>query len=230
MDLSAANIEALDAAIRNRRRELDRKQGEAQALATRGRSLKQEIEELRNRAALHEQVAGLLNSIGETKQAQAQAQIESLVTAGLQAIFEPNLSFHIVQKQSKNAVQVEFVIRSRVEDPSMPEGFRDVDTDAVDSRGGGLVSVVGFLLRLVVAMISRAMQPSQANTFLVIDESFAMVSREYLDRVGDFLRQIVDKTGMQILMVTHQPELAEAADKVYHFSLDDGGSTKVVAQ
>lgn len=224
------DLEALSSAVRDRRRELDRRVGEAQSLAGRGRALKLEVDNLRVQVQLHEQVNALLNTIGEQKQAQAQAQIESLVTTGLQTIFEPNLSFHIVQKQTKTSATVEFTIRSRVIDPSQPEGYRDVDTDVMDARGGGLAATVGFLLRLVVAMLSRALSPNPAGTLLVIDESFAMVSKDYIERVADFLRQIVDKTGIQILMVTHQEELTESADKVYRLVLDESGSTKATLQ
>lgn len=226
-DLENATLETLDAAVRSRRRSLDQRQGEARSLALRGKGIQVEVAQLKAKIEIHGQVAVLLNTIGEQKQQQAQAQIESLVTAGLQAIFETNLSFHIVQKQSARGAQVEFVIRSRVDDLSMPEGTRNIDTELMDARGGGLVSVVGFLLRLVVALITRAVYPSKAGTLLVIDESFAMVSKEYIDRVADFLRQIVDKTGIQILMVTHQEELVEGADKVYRFSLNASGFTVV---
>jgi ABC-type lipoprotein export system ATPase subunit len=55
-----------------------------------------------------------------------------------------------------------------------------------------------------------------------LDETFAHVSSEYLEPMGQFLREVVDKTGVQIIMVTHQPELAEYADTVYRFSNKDG--------
>ena len=39
------------------------------------------------------------------------------------------------------------------------------------------------------------------------------------------LRRIVDDGGFQVLLVTHRPELADAADVAYRFRLDEAGRT-----
>jgi DNA repair exonuclease SbcCD ATPase subunit len=53
-----------------------------------------------------------------------------------------------------------------------------------------------------------------------------MLSRDHLNAAGDFLRTLVDRTGLQVLMVSHQEELAEAADAVYALRLDAQGVTQ----
>lgn len=212
--MSLAELQAL---ANNRRRELDRLQGEAVSLALRGRSLKQEIAQLKQDVSAYEQVSALLNSIGETRQQQAQAKIENLVTMGLQFIFEPNLSFHIIQKENAKSASVDFLIRT-----TLPHG-RIVDTPVLEARGGGLVAVTGFLLRLVVALLTKPKQ----DILLVLDETFSHVSAEYLDKVAEFLKEITEKTSVQIILITHQTELTETADRLYRFSLDDDGFTKV---
>lgn len=210
-------LEELTTRAAQRRRELDRLQGEAVSLAVRGRSLHQEILKLQKDVSAYEQVTALLNTIGEDRQNQAQVQIESLVTMGLQSIFGPELSFHVIQKENSKSAQVEFVLRSTLADD------RIVETDVLAARGGGVSAVVGFLLRLVILLLSS---PSQSK-ILVLDETFSHVSAEYLDNVAQFLKEITEKTNIQILMVTHQSELTDTADKVYRFSLDSQGYTKV---
>ncbi len=163
-----------------------------------------------------EKVSALLNTIGEERQNNAQKQIEGLVTMGLQTIFEQNLSFHIIQRTGLKSAQVEFIIRSTFDDG------RTVDTPLLDARGGGLVATVGFLLRLVIILLSKPKNP-----LLVLDETFAHVSAEYLEGIADFLKEITQKTDVQIIMITHQTELCETADKLYRFSLDKNGHTKV---
>ena len=80
-----------------------------------------------------------------------------------------------------------------------------------------MVAVVGFLLRVTLVLLT---QPEDRR-LLVLDETFAHVSEEYLPAVSGFLRDLVEETGLQIIMVTHQPELASAADKVYRVSQKD---------
>lgn len=210
-------FEELTLKIARRRRELDRLHGEAVSLAVRGRSLRDEIAQLKKDVSAYDQVTALLNTVGEDRQNQAQTQIETLVTTGLQTIFGSELSFHIVQKENSKSAQVEFVLRS-----TLAQG-RVVETDVLAARGGGVSAVTGFLLRLVVLMLSSPAQPR----LLVLDETFSHVSAEYLDKIAEFLKEVTQKTNIQVLMITHQSELCETADRVYRFSADSSGYTKV---
>ena len=199
--------------IATRRRELDLLNGEARMVLTRAKDVKLELDSLREEVLLFEKSGILLNSIGEERQIKAQDTIEKLVTRGLQQIFDDTLSFHIIQKVKANSASVEFIVRT-----ALPDGGI-VDTPVMDARGGGLAATIGFLLRVVILLLKGGQ--SQDN-ILVIDESFSHVSAEYLPAVSEFLRELVEKTGLQIIMVTHQDELTEAADTVYRFSARDG--------
>lgn len=203
----------LSVRVRARRRELDSVAGQANALRAREEELLAEMVRLSADIVSHEKATTLLNSIGEEKQYAAQEAIEQLVTRGLQTIFDDSLSFHILQSVKARRAEVSFVVRSTLSDGSV------VDTDVMDARGGGLAATVGFLLRLVVMLLKT---DTRTDNVLVLDETFAHVSDEYLPSLGEFLRKIVDKTGVQIILVTHQPEFVEHADKVYRLSSVDG--------
>lgn len=200
--------------VRARKRELEQQQVAERMVRQRADDLRAEIEKLVVDVETHERATILLNSIGEEKQYAAQSAIEALVTRGLQTIFDDSLSFHIRQKVVGKRAEVDFVVRTTLANGSI------VETDVMDARGGGLAATVGFLLRLVV-MLLRSGNTKDDNV-LILDETFAHVSEEYLPALNEFLRKIVDKTGVQIIMVTHQPEFTELADKVYRFSSVDG--------
>ena len=210
------DLTELSVAVRRLRRSIDEKLGARRMLETRYEELKAEVLELTESVIAHERATSLLNSIGEEKQFAAQEAIEQLVTRGLQTIFDDTLSFHIIQDVKARRAEVSFVVRSTL------ENGRVVDTDVMDARGGGLAATVGFLLRLVVMLLRT---DSKTDNFMVLDETFAHVSAEYIEGLRDFIRTIVDKTGVQILMVTHQPEFALAADKVYRLSASNGKSS-----
>lgn len=207
------DIDTLTIQARNRRRQLDATAGEARSVLLRGKEIETEIDVLNETITDLEKVTGLLNSLGEERQLKAQQVIEELVTRGLQTIFDETLSFHIVQSVRGKTANVEFLVRT-----TLPSGV--VETPVMDARGGGLAATIGFLLRIVV-MLLKGKDTSDQN-ILVLDETFAHVSAEYLPALGEFLREIVDKTGVQIVMVTHQNEFVDYADKVYRFSTIDG--------
>lgn len=206
------SLDALAQRAARQRRVLDAASGEMRATLLRGKEITEEIGELGVSVEDLDRVTALLNSMGEDRQFQTQQRIEALVTRGLQTIFGEQLSFHIIQSVSGKSVTVNFVVRTTLE--------RDViETPVMESRGGGVVATLGFLLRLVVMLLGKGVR---SENILVLDETFAHVSAEYLPNVVDFIREVVDKTPIQILMVTHQPEFAEGADKVYHFRIEDG--------
>jgi hypothetical protein len=182
----------LEQAIAVRRRELDQLAGEARSVLQRGKDLAIEIADLEQQVTTLDKSTILLNGIAEDTQLQAQHNIEELVTRGLQTIFDESLSFHILQSTKGKSAAVEFVVRTQL------LNGQAVDTPVMDARGGGLAATIGFLLRVVVMLLRK-----QEN-ILVLDETFAMVSDEYLPALGEFVRQLVDKTGLQVVMVTHQ--------------------------
>lgn len=187
-------------------------------LAARGKEVQGQISQLRDEISLYETAIEVLSKIGEERQNTVQTQIESLVTQGLQTVFGSELSFHIIQSQRGKMATVEFIVRSTLDDG------REIDTDVMAARGGGLAAVIGFLLRLVVILLS----PERGvRRILFLDETFAHLSKEYVPLMADFLRELVDKTDIQLLLVTHQDEFIDSADKCYRFSLGADGWTEV---
>lgn len=210
------NLQELEYQIQAKRREHDALSGEARSVLSRAKEVKEEIAKLQEEIVVLDKSSMVLNSIGEERQLKAQDTIEQLVTRGLQQIFDDSLSFHIVQTVKAKTASVEFVVRTTLADGGI------VDTPVMDARGGGLAATIGFLLRVVILLLKGKSQ----DNILILDETFAHVSAEYLPNVSEFLRELVDKTGVQIVMVTHQEELTENADVVYRFTTQDG-KTKV---
>jgi DNA repair exonuclease SbcCD ATPase subunit len=200
--------------LRRGQHTIQRQVGEAKAVAERAVNTKAEIAHLRAAISRHERAATVLTSFGEQRQADAQRHIETLVTQGLRTIFDdPDLTFHVVPTVRSRRPEVDFIVRSRLGDTT-------VDTDVLDGRGGGLAATVGFLLRLVILLLS----PDRQDTVLFLDETFAFLSEDHHPAMAQFLRELTDKTGVQIIMVTHTPALAEHADRVYHFEQRQGAT------
>lgn len=207
------DLTALTDRLRRVRRTLDQRVGEARMVATQGTRVQAEIAELTGKVDTYTRAAGVLATIGEERQTEAQAKIETLVTQGLRTIFDDDLSFHLVTNTRAKTPVVDFVVRSNL-------GDTVVETDVMDARGGGLAATVGFLLRLVILLLSRDKQ----DTVLFLDETFAFLSEDRHPAMAQFLRELADKTDVQIIMVTHTPALAEHADRVYRFALTDGAT------
>jgi DNA repair exonuclease SbcCD ATPase subunit len=199
--------------LRAARQRIDREAGAAQQLALTGQRAENEAAIIRGQIELYTRVTALFTSIGEERQETARQQIEGLVTRGLQVIFGTEYSFHLVTSERSHQSQVDFIIRSQY-------GERTVDTPVLEARGGGMAVVVAFMLRLVVLLLTPG-----ARRLLVLDESFAHVSRGYEPRVAEFLREVCDQAGMQIILITHSDAYSDLADQRYQLELAPGGVT-----
>lgn len=206
----------LTSRVKRARKVVDRQIAEARVIATSGKQVKEEIELASQDVDLYNKVAITLASIGETKQADAQSKIEELVTRGLTSIFSEDISFHLTQTQRGKTPEVKFSVKSR------GLNGRVVETSVMDARGGGLAAVVGLLLRLVVLLLSK----NTKEPILILDESFSHVSAEYEIPLAEFIKELVDKTKVQIILVTHSNAFSEYADKRYKFKTING-STQV---
>jgi DNA repair exonuclease SbcCD ATPase subunit len=199
--------------MRNAQRTVDQLTGEARAVAQAGLAAQQRIGVLTTAVELHERVNVLLTSLGEAEQEYAQRQIEELVTRGLQVVFDESLRFRVVQSVKASQANVDFMVVSSV-------GGQEIETPVMDARGGGLAAVVGFLLRLVILLRTPGARP-----VLALDEPFAHVSEEYEPRLAEFLREVADKAGVQIYLVTHSRAYDDVADRRYRLQIGSEGWT-----
>ena len=193
------------------RRTLDASAADLRHLTGQIDRLTEEIATHTHTITLHQKAAAVLTGIADTRQADTQHRIETLVTQGLRTIFGEDLSFHLVSIVRAKRPEVDLVVRSTLDNGTV------VDTDVIDARGGGLAAVVGFLLNVVLLLLTA---PRDAP--LLLDETFAHLSAEYEPRVAEFLRQLVDHTGVQIVMVTHSDAYTDLADVRYRFTLRNG--------
>lgn len=203
------DFDTVEAFLTTAEKEHQQRVGEAKALARQGQEAQAQATEYRAVEVACEEAVAFLNSFADERQEKVQRRIETLVTHGLETIFDEPMTFHVLSEQKANRTEVSFALRS-------PVGDQMVETPILDARGGGVAAVVGFLLRLIITLL-RKDQP-----LLVCDESFAQVSAGFEPKVAEFIKELVDKTGVQIVLVTHSDVYAEHADRVYRFSKKDG--------
>lgn len=173
-----------------------------------------EVSRLLERVENLNKISLLLSSYADDRQSHVQGQIEGIVSKGLQSIFDQDLSFRIVNRMVGKRPETDFVLVSKV-------GGETLETSILDSRGGGVAAVAGFLMQAVLVLLTPNLRPT-----LFLDESFAQVSADYLSPLGEFIKELTTKSPLQVVMVTHQPEFSGMADRVYEFS-QSGGITHV---
>jgi ABC-type glutathione transport system ATPase component len=66
-------------------------------------------------------------------------------------------------------------------------------------------------------------EPRTAPVFL-LDEPSKFLSVDLQPKFGQMLRELSDLLGVQFVVVTHSPEVAESADRAYNVDKDGAAS------
>lgn len=158
----------------------------------------------------------LLSESSKYAKEQIKAQLENMVTHGLQYVFGEDKRFDIEIIESKNKTEAEFYVVSQQDNV-------EIKNKPQDSRGGGVVDIVSLILKVAIL---QSYSP-QVEGPLVLDEPAKHVSDEYIEKVGEFIQQITDFFGRQVIMVTHNFHLSEIATVKYEVTQENGISNVV---
>ena len=136
---------------------------------------------------------------------------QDLLTEGLQAVFDDlDLSVRAEVEVKGGKVSVDLLTVQRQADGTTTEG------SPTEAYGGSVATVQSVLLRIVV-LSRRGLRP-----LLLLDESLGAVAEHYVPRVGLFLSLLSDRMGLDVLVVSHNPVLVEAANQAYRIRNQGG--------
>ncbi len=171
------------------------------------------LESLRNSVTTLEEeqqdlqtIANVLSTISEKLQDTVQELVEGIVSRGLQTIFQEDMSIKLTNKMVGRRPETDITLVSG-----------DLETPIMNSRGGGVAAVAGFLLRVVLLLLSQ-----DTRRVLFLDESFAQVSIEYEERLAHFISELCEKADLQVILVTHSTAYFDAADSAFNVTQKDG--------
>ena len=171
------------------------------------------ISELESEDAVLSRVADLFRVMIDGEVIANVKAAEKLLTEGLTTIFDDmDLAVRSEVDVQRGKVAVELVTVQEHGDGTVTEG------SAMEAYGGSVAAVQSVLLRIVVVS-RRNLKP-----LLLLDESLGAVAEHYVPRVGAFLSLLCDKMNMDVLAVTHNPALVEAAKTAYRIDPNQGSA------
>lgn len=173
----------------------------------------EEIVSLEKLDTIYEKVVVLFNDLGEKQQQVLRRKIESIVSYGLKVVFDEDYRFIVNMEVKGKQVVMDFALELR--------GF--VEEDIMASDGGGVVAIIGFILRLLVVIFLKG----RVRQLIIMDEALAQLSSGYRSKMAEFVKELASRIGIQMIIVSHQDEYLDVADKAYRFTLDEKGHTVV---
>lgn len=182
-------------------------------LRTQGTRLEAEKNDATRKSELYQRCSEIFKRwLEESLEKNVHSMAELATIALKHVIPDQDLTLKIVQEAKYNRMAIRFLLEQK-EGPELVEG------DPLDSYGGGASAVVSLVLRLAV------MSRMRMGNLLLLDESMSFVANAYVPNAAAFMRHLAEETGVNILMVTHNPEFMANAHTAYEGHKD--GSLKL---
>ena len=121
----------------------------------------------------------------------------SLVTEALTSIFEKDIRFNIKLYSYRNEPAI---------DVSVIENNLEVDPQK--SCGGGLNDIISFVIKIIFIYLKKS------SRIIILDEPLKFLSRDYIEQSSNFIHDISKRMNIQIILVSHKPDLEINCDKL----------------
>ena len=148
-----------------------------------------------------EEAQVFLQKVAQATQEQLRVHIKDIVQLCLDSIWPGEVEFDLIYevKRGKTEARLVFIIDGEEVDP-------------LDADGGGLVDIASFALRIAVWTLGNT-----RNT-IILDEPMKHLSDNLQPLAAEIIKELSQKLGLQVIMITHRKELTCIADKVFEVS------------
>jgi len=179
---------------------LNQKKATKELLLEKESKLNHGIESSKSNLKNLEEAADIMNTVGILVQQEFEEVVQELVTQALRFVFDDSYSFEVESKILRSQPEIHLFFNIG--------GERYIPDE--DSSGGEL-DVASFALRVIL----WAIQYDRTEPILLFDEPFRMVDVLKPPRLREMIRYLSEMLGLQFIIVTHSPELANEADRSF---------------
>lgn len=186
--------------IRLLRQRFDQEKGKKAQLEKNIFDLEDKLKQNKRDLRRHDMAREIIREVGIKTQEQLSYHISDITSLALEAIFdEPyELIAEFVQRRNKTECDLYFTRDGNKVDP-------------ISASGGGAVDVAAFALRIAAWSM---MVPKTRNT-IILDEPLRFLSQDKQEYASKVISDISKRMGLQFIIITHEEELANYADKKF---------------
>jgi chromosome segregation ATPase len=194
--------------IKGLRRRLDRLSGEKDAAEKRLQRAQEAVVAHKAELEACMQAQDILQVVARQTQEEFRFYVSEIVSLALHATdFGYEFDIEFVLRRNKTEADIRFI--------SHHTGSA---TFPIDSSGGGAIDVASFALRLALWSLA----PNRTRPVIVLDEPFRFLDRERQGRAAEMLKELSNKLGIQIIMVSHSERFIDSADRAFKITKKSG--------
>lgn len=146
----------------------------------------------------------IIQHVAQQTQEELEYYLSNIVSLALNSVFDDPYEFKIdfIIKRGTTEAEIYFMRDG--------EKYKPMDTS-----GFGPIDVASFALRLAVLQLNK-----KHRRTIILDEPFRFISKNYLPKVADMIKELSKKLKIQIIIVTHIKELESCADKLFEVNIN----------
>lgn len=166
-------------------------------------SVGNDLKDYKTNKLVQESAIKVLREIIDTLSTKQVNAIVDMVTYALSTIFHDrkySLSIDIADTRTTKGATLYLI------DKTDPENTVKSDMDSI---GGGIMSVIGFVLQIFFIIYFKKQR------FLLLDESLSAVSSTYIPNLMEFMKTLSEKRGFTFVMILQDLRFMEYANKTY---------------
>uniref|UniRef100_A0A6M3MA13 Uncharacterized protein n=1 Tax=viral metagenome TaxID=1070528 RepID=A0A6M3MA13_9ZZZZ len=182
------------------RQQVDKKKARKELLEQQFLSREEEIGDKKAQAEKVTKARWVLSEVARLTQEKFKGYVESLVTMAIRSIFDRPYEFLVDFEIKRNKSECYLRVREGDWEPYVPK----------DEQGGGIIDVISFALRVVL----WSLQKPRSRNVIILDEPMKNMG-DLIFLGGQMLREISHRLGFQLLIVTHEKELVNIADRAW---------------
>lgn len=167
--------------------------------------IKKQRKEVKHLEKAHE----IVKLVGGETQQQLQYHISDITSLALESVFDTpyKLLLDFIERRGKVECDLLFERNGNVIKPKFASGYGQVD-------------VASIALRIAC----WSMKEPRTRPVIIIDEPFRNLSKKYHEPASMMLKEVSTKLGVQFIITTHTPALANHADRVFKTTIKNGVS------
>ena len=142
----------------------------------------------------------IIQDVAQKTQQNLEVKISTPVTNALAAVFPNPYQFHIRFEIRRGQTECDIYLTKPNES--------DEEIDPMSATSGGSKDIISLVLFMIFKF------HKQTRNTLILDEPFRFLSEEFQPAAGEMLRELSEKLGIQIIMVSHNIPLFDQADKL----------------
>lgn len=155
----------------------------------------------------------VLVEVQQLTQKRFKEKFESLITLAIQSVWDRPLRFCLEFEHKRNQMQCNILVKEIVDD------VERIYDDLKNEVGGSMLDVIAFAGRIILWSLE---QPRSRNV-IILDEPMKNMG-ELIILGGQIIREISHNLGFQLIIITHDKELIEIADKAWSVMHDGNKS------